>query len=102
MNTPPKPLNSNRLLLVEEDCDALTAPPRRLPKRKTARQLKRARRVPARTSREYRPLRRPPSFMRIRRLLMAALRVWELKNGIHDSPWFDVDRQELLHPIDDF
>jgi len=53
-----------------------------------------------------RPRPRLPSIMRIRRLIMAALRVWELKNGIHDAPWVDTrwidfDSQELLHSIDD-
>ena len=53
-----------------------------------------------------RPRPRLPSIMRIRRLIMAALRVWELKNGIHDAPWVDIhwidfDSQELLHSIDD-
>ena len=32
-----------------------------------------------------RSVRRGYSLMRTRRLLMAALRVWELKNGIHSS-----------------
>ena len=34
---------------------------------------------------------------------MAALRVWELKRGIHDVPWIDLDQREPLYPmIDDF
>ena len=33
---------------------------------------------------------------------MAALRVWELKHGIHEPRWIEFDRQELLHPIADF
>jgi hypothetical protein len=41
--------------------------------------------------------------MRMRRLIMAAVRVWELKHGIRDAHWIDSDQQELLHPlVDDF
>src|SRR5437016_4377719 len=100
---PRKPLNQDRLRLVEEDSETLAVPPRQPRKRRAARQFKRPRRLPARTSIEDRPLRRIPSIMRIRRLIMAALRVWELKHGIHDAPWIDLDQQELLYPtIDDF
>ena len=95
-NMPHNPLNLDRLLLVEENREALAAPPRPLRKRKVARPFKRRRRLSARTSIEDRPLPRLPSIMRIRRLIMAALRVWELKHGIHDSPWIDLDQQELL------
>ena len=101
---PHKPLNPDRVLLVEEEFGAPAVPPRRPPKRKAARRLKRRpRRMTARTPREDRPL--PPNYsiMRIRRLIMAALRVWELKHGIHDIPWIDFDQQELLYPlVDDF
>jgi hypothetical protein len=44
--------------------------------------LRRARRFPATT--EMRRSTPTDSIMRFRRLLMAALRVWELKHGIHD------------------
>ena len=96
---PHKPLNPEKLLFIEED-DTLAAP-RQLPKRKAVRRLKRPRRSAARSSREDRPPRRMPSLMRIRRLIMAALRVWELKQGIHETRWIDFDKQELLYPIDE-
>ena len=99
---PHKPLNPEKLLLVEQSRDAFTARPRQPPKRKVARRLKRPRRVLGTTLREDRRPYRGPSIMRIRRLIMAALRVWELKNGIHEMHWIDFDQPELLHPLDDF
>ena len=99
---PRKPLNLEKPVLVEEGRDALAAPSRKPPKRKLARRPKGPRQTTARVSRENRPLPRMPSIMRIRRLIMAALRVWELKQGIHETRWLDFERHdELLYPIDD-
>jgi hypothetical protein len=73
----------DRLLTLDENL-AVVAVPRHQPrKRKRLRTAKRTRQFPATI--EMRRLAPPgDSVMRFRRLLLAALRVWELKNGIHD------------------
>ena len=98
---PYKTLNSDKLLFIEEKRDTVTAPRERFRKKKVVRQLKKPRRTQAAAPREDRQYPRMLRVMRIRRLVMAALRVWELKHGIREPRWFDFD-QELLQPIDDF
>ena len=73
----------DRLLALDENF-AVVAVPRRQPrKRKPLCAAKRTRRFPT-TIEMRRPAPPGDSIMRFRRLLLAALRVWELKNGIHD------------------
>jgi len=73
----------DRLLTLDENF-AVVAVRRRQPrKRKPLCAAKRTRRFPA-TMEMRRSAPPGDSIMRFRRLLMAALRVWELKNGIHD------------------
>ena len=73
----------DRLLALDENL-AVVAVPRRQPrKRKPLGAAKRTRQFPA-TIEMRRPAPPGDSIMRFRRLLLAALRVWELKNGIHD------------------
>jgi len=73
----------DRLLALDENL-AVVAVPRRQPrKRKPLGAARRTRRLPT-TTEMGRPAPPGDSIMRFRRLLMAALRVWELKNGIHD------------------
>jgi hypothetical protein len=75
--------NADRILILDDNLQVVAAPPRRSQRRKRARRLQRPRQFPAPPAME--PALLPSdSIMRFRRLLMAALRVWELKHGIHD------------------
>jgi hypothetical protein len=73
----------DRLLALDENLVVVAVPRRQPRKRKRLLAAKRTRRFPTPVE-----MRRPAppgdSIMRFRRLLLAALRVWELKNGIHD------------------
>jgi hypothetical protein len=57
--------------------------------RKTVEKARRAP-LPDKSSEDCRPL---GAFTRTRRLLMAALRVWELKHGIRDWPYIFSNHQ---------
>jgi hypothetical protein len=73
----------DRLLVLDENLAVVVAPRRQPRKRKPSCGSRRTRRFPA-TIEMRRPAPSGDSIMRFRRLLMAALRVWELKNGIHE------------------
>jgi hypothetical protein len=90
-----------KIALVDREGEAPATPSRKTRKRKRGRRIERARTASARTARENEPHARMPSIMRIRRLIMAALRVWELKQGIHEGHWLDFDQRELIHSMDD-
>jgi hypothetical protein len=74
--------NPDRLLALDENL-VVVAVPRRQPRKRKPSCGPRRRQYSTKIE-----LRRPAppgdSIMRFRRLLLAALRVWELKNGIHD------------------
>lgn len=80
----PYKTQETRLLFIDDDLRVALAMPRRRRRRK---------RVNPSTFHDtfsldesfYQPESRGPSLMRTRRLLMAALKVWELKNGIHSA-----------------
>jgi hypothetical protein len=74
----------DRLLALDENFAVVAVPQHKPRKRKPLCAAKRTRRFPATIEIRREP---PPgdSVMRFRRLLLAALRVWELKNGIHDD-----------------
>ena len=74
--------NPDRLLALDENFIVVAVPRRQPRKRRPLRAVKRPRQFPATI--EMRPAPPGDSIMRFRRLLLAALRVWELKNGIHD------------------
>jgi hypothetical protein len=76
---------ADRFLILDENLKVVTVTPRPSQRGKPARRLKQLRSFPAPPAiAPDRPV--PPSYslVRIRRLLLAALRVWELKHGIHD------------------
>jgi hypothetical protein len=101
---PRNSLNPNTLPLIAGDRDAIADAPPQPRKTKAARQRKRRRQAsePLPISTEYRPP-RPVPMSRIRNLIAAAVRVWELKHGIHEPRYFDFNRRELLQGvIDDF
>jgi hypothetical protein len=82
-NMPRKAFKSDRLLMLDENLSVVAVPQRRSQRRKITHRLKAPRHFWVATE-----IGEPPpqsdSIMRLRRLLMAALRVWELKNGIRD------------------
>jgi hypothetical protein len=75
-------IQPERFLLLSEDL-SITAAPERESQGKTIRSRRRRRR--AASGRSTHQMSPPPDFMmRTRRLIMAALRVWELKHDIHE------------------
>jgi hypothetical protein len=72
-----------RLLVLDENLAVVAAPRRPPRKRRRSYALRRTGRIPSTI--EMRRAAPTDSIMRFRRLLMAALRVWELKHGIHDN-----------------
>ena len=77
-----KTLEPSRLPPPDDDFSAAAPPPRRPRRSKRSNQS----RFSFSSDPSYdRSEPRGYSLMRTRRLLMAALRVWELKNGIHSS-----------------
>lgn len=73
----------DRFLTLDENLRVVAAPPRRNQSKRTRRRLDETRPFMKRSSGE--PCLPLPSLLRHRTLLMAALRVWELRNGIHES-----------------
>ncbi len=80
---PRKVSKPDRLLILDENLAVVAAPRREPRKRKRSSASRRKRRFRA-TIEMRRSTPQSDSIMRFRRLLMAALRVWELKHGIHD------------------
>lgn len=77
-------LQPDRLTLTEEDFKLAPGSPRRPRRSKRATEARFEETISSAASYD-RSAPRGYSLMRTRRLLMAALRVWELKNGIHSS-----------------
>jgi hypothetical protein len=76
---PRKVMKQDRFLLLGDDLAIIAAPPLRERRRRGPRRRRRVTSILMETApANYDPL------LRTRRLLMAALRVWELKHGIHD------------------
>jgi len=73
----------DRLLALDENLAVVSGPRHSPRKRKPLGTARRNRRFPE-TTEMRQPVLPGDSVMRFRRLLLAALRVWELKNGIHD------------------
>jgi hypothetical protein len=74
---------ADRFLILDENLQVVAKSPSRSQRKRRPRRLQQSRQFPAAQAME-RPLPPSDSLMRIKRLLMAALRVWELKHGIHD------------------
>ena len=74
---------SDRFLTLDENLRVVAAPPSRNQAKPVRRRLNEPRPFVKRTGEE--PCPALPSLLRHRTLLMAALRVWELRNGIHES-----------------
>lgn len=77
-------LQPNQLTLIEED-ERLAPASARRPRRSKRLSEARFSKTFSAAAPYDRSAPRGYSLMRTRRLLMAALRVWELKNGIHSS-----------------
>jgi hypothetical protein len=82
-NMPRNPDKSDRFLMLNENLSVVAVSHRRSQRRRTTHSLKRPRQSWSPTEIEE-PMPPSDSNARLRRLLMAALRLWELKNGIHD------------------
>ena len=74
----------NRLLTIGSDL-RVTGVPRQRNKRPSARKRSDEEARSSRKRNEPQPRHMLPPFLRHRALLMAALRVWELRHGIRDS-----------------
>jgi hypothetical protein len=74
---------SDRFLTLDDNLRVVVAPPRRNQAKRIRRRLNEPRPFVKRAGEE--PCLPLPSLLRHRTLLMAALRVWELRNGIHES-----------------
>ena len=78
---PRKVIKPNRFLLLTDDLGIIAAPQEH--PEPTVRRVRRRRRITS-GSLIDRSLPMSDPLLRTRRLVMAALRVWELKHGIHD------------------
>ncbi|HEX4666802.1 MAG TPA: hypothetical protein VH207_09385 [Chthoniobacterales bacterium] len=74
---------SDRFLTLDHNLRVVAAPPRRNQAKRVPRRLDEPRPFVKRPGEE--PCLPLPSLLRHRTLLLAALRVWELRNGIHGS-----------------
>jgi hypothetical protein len=74
---------SDRFLTLDENLRVVAAPPQRDRAKRIRRRLNEPRPFVKRAGEE--PCLPLPSLLRHRALLMAALRLWELRNGIHEG-----------------